>query len=212
MDRRMPSRSMKYDCGRAATRYALRIDPLWSSTVGHVAPYWATKSRADAGESYIRTPRIARPSDPCCASLSRNSGNSSRQGMHVGPQKLTITGRPRSDARSIRGPSRDVPLKVGAGWPRAIPIAGDVVGARAAPIDSAIRASVATSATASPRITGRRRRSSASCVAPCLLDGERPRHGGDRVDRAEVGVGTRLEGVVLVGLGRAAIGMWLVLE
>src|SRR6185503_10316530 len=36
--RRTPSASMKYVCGRATTRYALRIAPSGSSTVCQVAP------------------------------------------------------------------------------------------------------------------------------------------------------------------------------
>jgi hypothetical protein len=41
--------------------------------------------------------------------------------MQLGPQKLTITGRPRSDARSNVAPSRVVPWIGGAGRPRPKP-------------------------------------------------------------------------------------------
>ena len=53
----------------------------------------------------------------CSASLAASSGNSSRQGTHDGPQKLTTTGRPRRSARSNGSPSRVVPTIAGAGSP-----------------------------------------------------------------------------------------------
>src|SRR6185369_12552487 len=120
IERRMPARSMKYVWGLAATRYAVRVAAVGSSTVGHVAAYWAMKSRAGGAESNMSTPTIARPSAACWFSLAMKSGNSSRQGTQLGPQKLTRTGLPRREARSNAVPSSVVPMIAGAGEPVAI--------------------------------------------------------------------------------------------
>ena len=103
--------------GRPTTRYVRLIDPSGSMTVGHVAWYSATNWRAGSGGSSVRTPTIARPSAAWASSSRISWGNSSRHGMHDGPQKLTTTGRPRSDASSKVVPSRVVPVMSGAGSP-----------------------------------------------------------------------------------------------
>src|SRR6185295_13502743 len=73
------------------------------------------------------------------------------------------------------------------------------------------RATVATSAAARPSRTNRRERSMWRAVAD-LLDGQCPRHGGNRMDRAAVLVGARLQRGVLVRLGGAAVDGRLVLH
>src|SRR2546426_2207398 len=158
----------------------------------------------------MSTPMTASPSAACCSSLLRSSGNSVRHGTQPGPQKLTTTGRPRSDARSNACPSSVVPTIGGAGWPR--PSSGGSL----APGDgmsfaSWTRATVATRAATSPMTMYRRRRSSCSAVMG-LLDGQRPGHRGDRVDRADVFVGAGLQRVVLVGLRRSTVDRRLVLQ
>src|SRR6476660_6282944 len=99
------------------TRYAPLTALSGSMTVGHVAPYWLTKSRAGSGGSSVSTPTTVRPSAACWASLASSSGNSSRQGTHDGPQKLMRTGLPAKPARSNGAPSRVVPASAGAGSP-----------------------------------------------------------------------------------------------
>jgi cell division protein FtsB len=135
----------------AATRYAVRIAALGSSTVGQVAPNSAMKSRAGAGGSNISTPTIARPVPACSANFSLNSGNSSRHGTQLGPQKLRSTGRPRRSAMSNGTPSSVVPVTGGAAWPRAIGFGAGSIIAR-----NWTRANVATAATRSPSRMSRR--------------------------------------------------------
>ena len=141
------------------------MEPASSSTVGHAAPNSMTKSRAGAGASYMSTPTIASPSPECSPSFAVKSGNSSRQGTQLGPQKFTITGRPRSDARSNAAPSSVVPTIAGTGWPREIGLSGDPDGAGPDMAGrSRTRARVAIAAATSPTTTSRRCRSSWSAV------------------------------------------------
>ena len=65
----MPCRVDEVGLGPAATRYAVLIALSGSTTVGHVAPYSATKSRAGAAGSSVRTPTMASPSAACSCEL-----------------------------------------------------------------------------------------------------------------------------------------------
>src|SRR6185436_16458173 len=113
-------------------------------------------------------------------------------------------------------PSRVVPTMPGAGCPFASssppfslgPGDPETGGSDRA---SCTRATVARIATASPIRTYRRERSIRGAVAD-LLDGECPRHRGNRMHRAAELVGARLQRVVLVGLRGATVDRRLVLE
>src|SRR5205823_4344460 len=61
-------------------------------------------------------PTVATPAAPWAARPWLKSGNSSRDGTHLGPQKLTITGRPPTHARSIAAPSSGAPRDRAAAW------------------------------------------------------------------------------------------------
>src|SRR5262249_51651696 len=117
IERSTPFRSTKYVCGRPATRYALLSVLSGSTTVGQVAPYCATNDRAGSTGSSVRTPTIERPSAACSASLASISGNSSRQGTQLGPQKLMSTGLPARLVRSKGRPSSVVPARGGTSLP-----------------------------------------------------------------------------------------------
>ena len=102
-------------------------------TVGQLAAWLATNSRAAASSSFGQsTPTMANPSAPYFSSASTNSGNSARQGTHHEAQKLTMTGRPRSEARSNAAPSRVVPVNLGAARPAPAPAGSGVPQGRAA--------------------------------------------------------------------------------
>src|SRR5262245_28155110 len=110
-------------------------------------------SLARSGGSPMRTPITTRSSGPCSSSFCFRSGNSSRHGTHVGPQKLTTTGRPRRSSRSNGSPSSVVPVIPGAGSPFAIR-SDPVVGRVTATMTTTVR--VATSAAARATTIGRR--------------------------------------------------------
>ena len=137
-----------------------RLDRAVGSTTSATSRRTPPRSRGPArADRTARTPTIASPSAACSASFVSNSGNSSRQGTQLGPQKFTITGRPRSEARSKprrRGPCRRSPVP---GWPRAIPVEVLARGARSHAA-AARRPSVTTMASATARRIGRRRGSS----------------------------------------------------
>src|SRR3990170_2016183 len=180
-----------------------------SSIVGQVAPWSAMKSRAGAGGSNIRMPTIARPSAACSSSLARKSGNSSRQGTQEGPQKLTMTGRPRRSASERASPSRVVPANAGAGRPSATGLPGpDPCVNRTMATITAVAIRARTRAT---RI-GRRRESNLRAVRGPLLDGDRPRHVRDGVDGADEDVAAHGQPIVAICCGLAAVHDLLVLE
>src|SRR3990172_3396344 len=167
------------------------------------------KSRAGAGGSNIRIPTIARSSAACSSSLARKSGNSSRHGTHEGPQKLTMTGRPRRSARESASPSRVIPANAGAGRPSATGLPGaDPCANRTMAMITAVAIRARTRATS----IGRRRESILRAVRGPLLDGDRPRHVRDGVDGADEDVAAHGEPIVAVRRGRTAVHDLLVLQ
>ena len=158
--------------------------PSGSATVGQAAPV-VVEERAGRARARPCTGRRASTSPsvgPSVASFSVNRGNSSRHGTHHDAQKLTMTGLPRSAARSTARPSRAVPVIAGRG------LADAGLGARPRRRSAASR---------------RRRRGRASRAAGAGADRagmrasglprptgrERPRH--VRVHRADEGVAAR---------------------
>ena len=111
----------------------------------------------------MRTPTIANPSAAWSARSVLNNGNSSRHGTQLGPQKFTMTGRPRSEASENEAPSRVRPVKAGTGWPFAIG-GGSVASAWSMAARNWTSANVAIAATTRPRRMSRRRRSSSIAV------------------------------------------------
>src|SRR5580765_2786614 len=148
--------------------------------------------RARSGGSAMRMPTTTSPSAACWASFALNSGNSDRQGTQVGPQKFTMTGRPRRAARSNATPSSVVPTISGAGWPLAIVGLSAVGRVR---LTAPRTAPVAANARTSANRIGRRRLSRRTSAA----DGQNAKHQG-RVDRALELVGPGCQGGNVVGL------------
>src|SRR5262245_7716833 len=151
----------------------------------------------------MRTPTTTRPSAACSSSFAFSNGNSVRQGTQFGPQKLTMTGRPRRSARSNGSPSRVVPVISGTGSPLAMaPLS---VGGRVR-TTIAMTASVVTTAAASATMIGRR--GGALAVATGLSGASVTLRPGDEVPKHQGGmdgalelVGSRVEVRDLVGLG-----------